>query len=503
MDANPTAENLKRFLPQVGRTGLKVNDGRVIEETDAELRGTAGVKVFDNMRKSEPSVAVGLRAINWILCRVPWRVVAGGESAQDEKARALVDSCMNDMTYPWSKLVRDALTCLPFGWAYCEVVYKIRQGPIPADEGAATSKYDDGLLGWRKIVLLGQASLDKWQIDPDGTIRGMFQNQEQPGGGTKSVFIPIEKALLFRLDDEKNNPEGVSLLRPVYNAWYAKGQLQEIEAIGIERDLTGVLIIKMPAQATDADYEQAKKLLEDFKADDMTGFVAPQFGPNEHEQWRFEIINSPGNKSIDVGAVITRYAYEIARMFLTQFLMLGSTETGSFALSKDQHDVFQIALETILDVIVDTMNRYAVPKLMIANGMEGLEVYPQIKHGRIAKSDILKFAQAVSALQQQKLVNYRKEDEDYVREELDLPELPTDFEWKPIEERNIENIVEMQKEVGQVADSQGRISTPGQGKPGQTAPGRPTPNRSPGQVKPGVTSQQAKARTPSAAREPD
>lgn len=461
-----TAEQAKRFLPQIGKTGLNQSEGRVSEESDQDLRGAGGVKIYDNMRKSDPSVAVGLRAINWILCRVPWRVVAKGESAQDENARAFVESCMTDMTYPWSKLVRDALTCLPFGWAYCEVVYKVRQGRVPADQNAATSHYDDGQIGIRKIVLLSQATLDRWEIDDEGTILGMYQNQDVKGGGTKSVFVPIEKSLLFRLDDERNNPEGLSLLRPVYNAWYAKGQIQEIEAIGIERDLTGVLIINMPSQATDADFEQAKILLEQFKADDMTGFVAPQFGPGDHERWRFEIINSPGNKSIDVGKVIDRYSFDIARMFLAQFLMLGGTDTGSFALSSDQKGVFELALETILDMIADVGNRYLVPKLMLLNGYETLEAYPEIKHGLIAKADILKFAQAMASLEQQKLVNYRREDEDFVREQLALPDLPPDFEWKPIEERNIENIVEMQKEVGQVADSQGRIQTP---------TGRPTP----------------------------
>lgn len=477
MDANPS--QAERFTAEIGRPGLNQRDGQIKEERLSELSGQQGIQIYEEMRRNDPAVAVGLRSINWILGRVPLDVEPGGTQASDEEAAEFVEQVFDDMSYPRSKLIRDALTCLPFGWAYCEVVYKLRQGMEPADKSAAKSQYDDGKIGIRKIVLLAQTSLNKWEIDDTGGILGMHQNIPAASGGIKQVFVPIEKALLFRIDDERNNPEGQSLLRPVYQAWYAKKQLQEIEAIGVERDLTGVLIIKLPANARKVDYDKAIALLEQFRVNDMTGFVAPTFGPQEHEQWRFEIINSPGNKAINIGWVINRYNQEIARMFLVQFLMLGmdvmGSGGGSYALSRDQRDLFQVALEAILESISDTLNRYLIPPLMRLNGYDALTAYPKVKFGQIAQADIAKFSQAMVGLAQQKLLNLTKQDEDYIRSQIGLPSLPEDFEWKSPSEQNIENITEMQKSVGQIADSNARIQMPA----GQRPAANPSADNSP------------------------
>ena len=55
----------------------------------------------------------------------------------------------------------------------------------------------------------------------------------------KQVVIPMEKCLLFRTQTHKNNPEGRSILRNAYRSWYFKKRIEEIEGVGIERDLAG------------------------------------------------------------------------------------------------------------------------------------------------------------------------------------------------------------------------------------------------------------------------
>ena len=45
----------------------------------------------------------------------------------------------------------------------------------------------------------------------------------------------------------KGNPEGRRILRDAYRAWYFKKRLEEFEAIGVERDLAGMPVGKVPA----------------------------------------------------------------------------------------------------------------------------------------------------------------------------------------------------------------------------------------------------------------
>lgn len=446
-----TADALKK---PIGTSGLHQYSGYVQEEFDVQLRGLRGVKQYDEMRRSDPTVAVGLRAIGWVLGQVNWSVHPGGDTPADEAATAFLESAMQDMSVTWSKVIRDALTMLPFGFSYMEWTLKQRNGA----EADPPSRYDDGKLGWRKVSLIGHDSLLRWDIDPDSGIRGMVQLDMYATQYRGAVTIPIEKAVLFRLDDEKNNPEGISLLRPVWMPYYMKKNLQEIEAIGVERDLTGVLIIHLPVNATVTDKTKALDLLEQFKADDMSGFVAPTFGAGDHERWRFEIINSPGNKSIDTDKVIQRYQHEIARSFLTQFLMLGQGTGGSWALGRDQREMFEVALGAILMNLQETMNRFLVPPLFRVNDFGKLTALPELRAGRISKGDMEKFSNAITELVTAGVLTVDRGLEDFVREEMDLPELPEDAavaQAKPAEDTGTQ---EPQKKATEVEVSEDDMS---------------------------------------------
>ena len=56
----------------------------------------------------------------------------------------------------------------------------------------------------------------------------------------------LERALHFVTKSRKNNPEGHSILRGSYRAWYFKRRIQEIEGIGLERDLAGFPVLTAP-----------------------------------------------------------------------------------------------------------------------------------------------------------------------------------------------------------------------------------------------------------------
>ena len=53
---------------------------------------------------------------------------------------------MQDMLTPWPDVVSGALTMVPYGWSWLEVVYKKRAGPT-IDAYGYRSQHNDGLLG--------------------------------------------------------------------------------------------------------------------------------------------------------------------------------------------------------------------------------------------------------------------------------------------------------------------------------------------------------------------
>src|SRR6185437_2004139 len=107
----------------------------------------------------------------------------------------------------------------------------------------ATSKFTDGKIGWRRLPGRGQDTIIKWFFDENGQVHGLTQ---QPYSGPL-IDLPVEKFLLFRAGNLKNNPEGRSILRNSYRAYYFIKRLEELEAIGVER-LNGFPLIYVPSE---------------------------------------------------------------------------------------------------------------------------------------------------------------------------------------------------------------------------------------------------------------
>ena len=156
--------------------------------------------------------------------------------------------------------------------------------------------------------------------------------------------IPIEKALLFRTKSRKNNPEGRSILRNAYRSWYFKRRIQEIEGIGIERDLAGLPVIHGPEDLDiwddqNKDAVKARLGLEEMvrsiRRDEMEGVVLPA-------GYTLELLSSGGTRQFDTNAIINRYDTRIAMTVLADFIFLGHDKTGSWALSSDKTELFAV-----------------------------------------------------------------------------------------------------------------------------------------------------------------
>jgi hypothetical protein len=145
----------------------------------------------------------------------------------------------------------------------------------------ARSKHDDGRFGWRKIQLRAQDTLNRWEFDPDsGELLGMHQLDPFTG---KVAFIPLAKALLFRTEPTKENPEGRSLYRNAVVDYHYMKRMQEVEAIGAERDLNGIPDMQVPKELLSpnasaehrAMREQFEQMLGEVKVDERAYVLRP------------------------------------------------------------------------------------------------------------------------------------------------------------------------------------------------------------------------------------
>jgi hypothetical protein len=296
---------------------------------------------------------------------------------------------MDDMSHTWEDVITDASTCMTYGWAWLEVVYKYRKGS-ETNVPRFKSKYSDGLVGWRKMVLRHQSSFHEWIISEDDEIVGLRQLIPNTYDFRD---IPMNKSLLFRTRVEANNPEGRSILRNAYRSWYFKKLMEELEAIGVERDLVGLPVINGPEDFDIEDEENAalaseiNALIYALRRDEQEGIFLP-FGFELHLLGE----GSGVKRQFDVDRIINRYDKRIASVLLAQFIMLGMDRVGSFALSKNQNALFLTAVQGYLSKFASVLNRFEIPRLMYLNPkfrpLIASDELPQFIPGKVTESDL-------------------------------------------------------------------------------------------------------------------
>ena len=410
---------------EIGRVGQRRYGGTIYEEFLHELRGKRGIAVYHEMSDNDDVVGAILFAIEMLVRQCAWNVEPGGETAKDKEAAEFVKSCMDDMQDTWIDTISEILSFLTYGWSFHEIVYKRRMGKTK--DPRTKSKYNDGLIGWKKLPTRAQETLYQWEYDNEDNLLGMTQ-MPPPDYGT--FTIPIEKALLFRTKSRKGNPEGRSILRNAYRPWYFKRRIQEIEGIGIERDLAGLPVITAPEgidiwDETDDHavkiYSALLDMVRSIRRDERDGAVLP-FG------YKLELLSSGGNRQFDTNAIINRYDTRIAMTVLADFIFLGHDKTGSWALSSDKTELFAVAIGAFLDIICETFNSQGIPSLIDINGQHfaGITEYPKMTHGDIEDADITKVAAFIKDMTGIGVLVPDDGLEDYVRQVGHLPERTAD-----------------------------------------------------------------------------
>jgi hypothetical protein len=416
-------------MTELGATGLRRAAGFLDEEFLPQLRGRKGVEIFKEMSLNDPTISALLFVFRQLLGNVNWRVEPADKSKDAAEAAKFVKSCMDDMEQSWSNFIMEAASCLDYGWAWHEIVYKRRVGPWEKD-GRNRSKYTDGMIGIRKMPIRSQDTLLRWDFDEFGETRAMVQIAPPR---YQTVVLPMSKSLLFRYRHYKNSPEGVSMLRGAYRPWFFKKRLEEFEAIGVERDLVGLPIAKVPAEYLRAQpgTDQAKsvdafkKLVKSMRRNDQEGVVWPMAYDQETKQPLFalELLGGGGARAFNVGEIIQRYEERMLMSVLADFIMVGHEDTGSYSLHTDKTGIFRTAMNSIAGNMADTLNRHLLPKLFALNGWKPDEL-PKIVPDDVDAPDITVLSQFMSQMATMGVQWFPDGNlENFLRQAARLPEL--------------------------------------------------------------------------------
>lgn len=417
---------------ELGQTGLKRTGGYLDEEFLPQLKGRKAIQVYREMSDNDPIIGAMLFAIDKLIREADWQVTPAGKSKDHAAAARLVETAKDDMSHSWDELISEILSCIIFGWSWHEIVYKRRQGPWQR-EGRLRSKYSDGLIGWRKIPIRSQETMQRWLFDESGGIQGMLQLAPPT---FKLTPLPIERSLLFRYGSYKNSPEGRSMLRNAYRPWYYKKRLEEFESIGVERDLAGLPMVKVPAawlKATPGTepykmVQAMQKMVRSIRRNEQEGIIFPQSYDVDTKQpnFEFELLGGGGARAFNTNELIQRYEQRILMTALADFIMVGHQRVGTYNLHLDKTGIFKSALNALVRAIADIFNRHAIPRLFAINGWKPDEL-PTLTPSDVDAPDI---AQLGAFLTQTAGLGFTwapdADLEKYLRSAAGLPELGDD-----------------------------------------------------------------------------
>lgn len=403
----------------IGISGLKRYGPYVYEEFLPELRWPHAGKIYQEMSDNDAVIGAILYLAEMLIRGSTWSVEAAGDSDVDKEAAVFLESCMHDMDTSWANTICEILSMLTYGFSFHEIVYKIRRGPNETNS-RYKSKYSDGRVGWRRLPIRAQTSLSEWEFNDEGDVTAFIQCCEPD---FKRVRIPMSRGLLFRTRISKDNPEGKSLLRNAYRSWFFKKHFEEIEGIGIERDLAGFPVLSAPENLDLWDNsnpqmvtlrKEAEELVASVRRDSEEGILLPH-------GWDLKLLTSGSSRQIDISPTIERYDNRIAITMLSDIILIGNNKAGSFALADTKQSLLASALQAQLSNIADVFNAKAVPDLFKYNRFNGITDYPKIVPGNIQSPSLSEIALVLRAMNLN--IAGDKSLQNYLRHILSVPSL--------------------------------------------------------------------------------
>lgn len=422
---------------EIGRTGLKRAAGYVNEEFLPQLRGRKGIQVYREMAENDPIVGSLLFALKRLMSEVDWNVEPADTSRAARADADFVEQCRDDMTESWSSFVMELLSSLEYGWAWHEMCFKRRLGPWYQNAENADlhrSQYDDGKIGWARMPIRSQESFQRWIFNRQNQAIGLVQ---MPAPDYQARVIPRTKSLLFRPGAHKDNPEGRSILRNAYRPWFYKKRIEETEATGVDRDLTGLPIAKVPASVLGAKPGSAehkklagyRALVRGVRRDERDGVIMPlEYDGKGNPLYDFGLLTSGGSRQFDTNGIITRYESRILMTVLADFILVGHEGTGTYNMHADKRGLFQSACNSIVKLIADELNRQAIPKLFMLNGMKPARL-PKFVPGKVDSPNLTELSSFMSAMQNMGVQWFPDPKmEKWVRDAADMPAMDKEVE---------------------------------------------------------------------------
>lgn len=413
-----------------GDSGLNVINGRVYEEMRTDLVFPTSINTFKRMLY-DSSISTAKDLFDIFIRSIEFKANPSDPDNDQAVRNAEFINWMfenlNDQTF--QQVITESLT---YNWAGFSILEK-------EFEVVKEGEYE-GELRVKQFHPRSQDSIDRWlwnKNDPR-KLAGVRQNITSShlfknNFITKStVDIPLNKLVLFSYNSTKGNPEGKSPLIKCYVTWKFKCLIEDYEATGVAKDMSGVPVIGIPKDVIikgTADPNSNEGVMLNFikasaasmQAGEELYVINPiEYGEAGKPLYDFKLMGvEGGNKNYDVNEIIKRRQNEILMAYFADILKLGSDGSGSFALADSKTNILGYAVADHSNFITTVLQQQVINQLATLNGWPE-DTIPQLSASDVEDLDIDEWSKAIQRIFAVGAVEGRRDEFNKVREVLGL-----------------------------------------------------------------------------------
>lgn len=397
-----------------GTSGTEVFAGYYDEEYLDLLKGTDRAKEFDKMRRSDSQVKMLLSSVKNPIKTASREIVAASDDTEHMRHADIGRQVLfKDIRF--NKFLNESLNMIEFGHSVFEKVHKIYiDKKVSDDDGNVILNSYVGLkkLGWRS-----PKTIETWNFNKEKDFESITQQAD--GDLDSYVDMPKDHLIIMSVENEGDNLEGISMLRPCYGNYFRKNEYLKLNAIGIEKSMP-IPTAEVPAgQENSPQFDQLISSLSNFTTHQKNYLTYPA-------GWNVQLNNGTSYDPSKVEQSIDNEDKRMAKAFLANFLELGMGQSGggAYALSNDLSDFFLSGLMVFAGIIKEEIDEL-LKEITILNFGEQ-DKYPEFKFSGIKDKAGEEFAKIIDLMVRNKVIIPDDKLETHIRKRIGVTEKSED-----------------------------------------------------------------------------
>jgi hypothetical protein len=417
----------RRQLKKMGIPGSVATFTGVVDfdiEPSPDWTGETAIASARKMVRTDTQIRGLLNALKLPILAAGQTVEPASDESKDiEIAEFVQQNYFENPNFTFQEVLRHVLMYMEFGAEVLGKEFEVR----------------DGRLWLKRFVHIKPEAITDWHI-VNGELLGIeYLSSGDDGSRSQRVLLTADQIFHIANEQEGANFQGQSILRSAWPNFVIKDMLLRTDAINHERWGSPTPVGEMDNDTLKSTIE---KVLKDFRSN-AKGYIA------KTRDWDLKQFPESGGKQTgtDVIKSIEYHDKQMTGSVVADFLTIGRSNVGSFAMNASKQDFFMMALGAHFDLIEGIFNRGSGPmqhvkQLVDLNFGIPSNGYPKLLFVRPTLDDAQEFAATISSLIDKGAIKMRTGDEQFMRQRVGMRELSPEEEAEALKEFEEEEEVE-------------------------------------------------------------